>query len=94
MSNKIHTLIYLHKSFFVTIQTFFNIHRLHYHSPGRSAKYRHYVFEEYARMCEQGGAGKSSALKNAMDEEQWYISAVVIGYAHHVEADMKILLIY
>ena len=45
-------------------------------------------------MCEQGGAGKSSALKNAMDEEQWYISAVVIGYAPHVEADMKILLIY
>ena len=36
---------------------------------------------------------KAVPSKNAMDVEKWYTSAVVIGYAPHVEAEMKVLFI-
>ena len=64
--NQRYTLIQPNKSFFYTIQTIFHIHRsLDYHSPGHSARYRHYLFEEYASMFE-AGSGRQRQSRQKM----------------------------
>ena len=54
-----YNLIYPHKSFFFTIQTFFTGGKIiitgdgRFDSPGHSARYCHYIFVDYVSMCEK-----------------------------------------